>query len=73
MKYLKFIIDNGCIVFGIAVITFKILDWYNPFMNFLGSAEIIVYLLCAFSVISGFIHIFEKKQGGRYYVYENKN
>lgn len=47
---IKTLAVHGCIIFSIVLLVSKILDWYNPLMNFYGQTQIIQYLLllCAF-------------------------
>lgn len=44
---------NICITCSIALFIIFVLDWYNPFMNFLGHAKILLYPLCISSVYMG--------------------
>lgn len=39
-----YILSNGLIIFGLTSLVIKILDWYNPFMDFSGHSDI--YNVC---------------------------
>lgn len=52
------ILAHGCVICGMAVVTFQILDWYNPYMDFLGHAGAVLALLCFCAVALGFFIIF---------------
>lgn len=59
-----------CIICGIAFIVIQILDWYNPFMDFMGRSAVIRYLLCAGAITLGVMYHFrigvrKKKPGNR--------
>lgn len=62
MKIITAILDNGCIVMGITVIVLKILDWYNPFMDFMGHSEFVLYALCGFAIGAGLLHTLLKSK-----------
>lgn len=55
---IKLILENICIICSIALLAVCVLDWYNPYMNFLGNSLFLLYILCICSVISGGIEIF---------------
>ena len=57
----KRILAHGCVICGMVVVTFQILDWYNPYMDFLGHAKPVLNLLCFCSVASGFLCIFDEE------------
>lgn len=50
-----------CIICGIACITAKILDWYNPFMDFFGH---MIYVLIVFCVSAAAL-VISKIRAGR--------
>lgn len=54
----SFILSNGLIIFGLASLVIKILDWYNPFMDFSGHSDIIQCLLITFALITGIFYLF---------------
>lgn len=51
-------LSNWLVIFGIVFITIKILDWYNPLMDFSGRAEYLQIGLGVCAVLSGVFHIF---------------
>ncbi len=53
-----FILSNRLIIFGLSSLVIKILDWYNPFMDFSGHSDIIQCLLIAFALITGIFYLF---------------
>ena len=59
------ILAHGCVICGMVIVTFQILDWYNPYMDFLGHAGAVLSLLCFCSVASGFLYIFDEGRPGR--------
>ena len=60
MQGIERILDNGIIVLGLSFLTMKILDWYNPFMDFSGRAQWLQYLLGIFAILSGVFHLFSR-------------
>ena len=38
------ILAHGCVICGMVIVTFQILDWYNPYMDFLGHAGAVLSL-----------------------------
>ncbi len=58
IKVVREIAAHLCIICGIAFIIIQILDWYNPFMNFMGTSAVIRYLLCAGALTLGVMHHF---------------
>lgn len=52
------LLSNCLIISGLAFPVIKILDWYNPLMNFSGQTEILQISLCVCAVLSGVFHIF---------------
>ncbi len=57
-RFISNLLSNWLIVLGIAFLVTKILDWYNPLMNFSGQSEVLQISLGVCSVISGIFHIF---------------
>lgn len=47
-----------CTAASAACIAFKILDWYNPFMDFEGNGAAVQYLLYICALCVGIVHIF---------------
>lgn len=60
MHGMEFLFDNGLIVLGSSFLAIKILDWYNPFMDFSGHTLWLQYLLGIFAVLSGILHLFSR-------------
>lgn len=61
MKIKRFIsntLSNWLIILGLAFLVIKVLDWYNPLMDFSGQSEILQIGLGGCAVISGVFHIF---------------
>lgn len=52
-RILRSFAANGCIICSLAVLIIFVLDWYNPFMDFLGHAKILLYPLCMCSIYMG--------------------
>ena len=63
-----YILSNGLIIFGLTSLVIKILDWYNPFMDFSGHSDIIQCLLIAFAIITGVFYLFSKKEIDQRYI-----
>lgn len=51
-------LSNHLIILGLAFLVIKVLDWYNPLMDFSGQSEILQIGLGGCGVISGVFHIF---------------
>lgn len=60
MQGMERILNNGLIILGLSFLTMKILDWYNPFMDFSGHAWWLQYLLGIFAILSGVLHLFSR-------------
>lgn len=43
--YIEEILVHICVALSIACISFKFLDWYNPYMDFEGHTVVLHYLL----------------------------
>ena len=65
MKKILKILPYMLIVLALIFIVIEILDWYNPYMDFLGHAGAVLRLLCFCSVASGFLYIFDEGHPGR--------
>ena len=61
--YLEEALVHICVVLSIACISFQILDWYNPYMDFGGHTAVLHYLLYFGALGLGISRIF--RQGGR--------
>ncbi len=48
-----------CIICSLVLLVIKILDWYNPFMDFMGRSEPVQYLLCIGALILGVMQTFK--------------
>ena len=56
MKKAPFALSNLVIILSLCFLTFSVLDWYNPMMNFSGnsvSAKLLL-LLCVSSILLAF-------------------
>lgn len=68
MEAKKMIINlagNICIICSLALLAVFILDWYNPFMDFLGHAKVLLYPLCICSIIISGCNLLQKEEYGR--------
>lgn len=52
------ILANWLIILGIAFLVIKVLDWYNPLMDFSGQTGALQILLGVCAIVSGVFHIF---------------
>lgn len=52
------------IISSLSVIVFKILDWYNPYMNFLGlgASSILLLVFCILSLVESIRMLFLERQ-----------
>lgn len=57
-RFFSSLLSNWLVILGIVFLTIKILDWYNPLMDFSGRSEIIQISLGVCAVLSGIFHIF---------------
>lgn len=57
LQGISFFLNNGLIILGLSFLVMKLLDWYNPFMDFSGHAQWVQYLLGIFAVLSGTLHL----------------
>ena len=53
IKLLKIIAGHICMICGIALLVVQILDWQNPFMDFMGHARLLLYGLCISAIFLG--------------------
>lgn len=58
------LLSNCLIIFGTAFLAIKILDWYNPLMDFSGQSGILQICLGVCAVISGIFNIFAYRESG---------
>ncbi len=60
------LIEKICIhismICSLTLIVLRILDWYNPFMDFSGHAGFVLYILCVVSMLFGLIYICTDKK-----------
>lgn len=47
------IVCHLAVISGLIMFVILILDWYNPFMNFMGHATLVQVVLCASAIILG--------------------
>lgn len=50
-----------CIICSIVLLIIQILDWYNPFMDFMGHAMFVLYILCASATGLGIYEVYLKR------------
>lgn len=46
------------LICGIAILVIQVLDWYNPYMDFMGHACFLLYALCVSGIWLGISGIF---------------
>lgn len=61
INIIKIIAGHTCIICGISMVVIQILDWFNPFMDFMGHSMFLLYALCAASVFLGVCEIYLRK------------
>lgn len=54
-----------CLICSAAILVIQILDWYNPFMDFMGHSMFLLYALCAGGLYLGLSEIFGQKANVR--------
>ena len=47
------------IVCSLILLTVQVLDWYNPYMDFMGHASWVLYTLCASTILLGILAAFQ--------------
>lgn len=57
-RFISNLLSNWLIILGLAFLIIKILDWYNPLMDFSGQSGVLQISLGVCAVISGVFHIF---------------
>jgi len=57
-RFISSMLSNHLIILGLAFLVIKVLDWYNPLMDFSGQSEILQIGLGGCAVVSGIFHIF---------------
>lgn len=60
-KIISYILSNSLIILGLCFLAIKVLDWYNPLMNFSGQTEglQIAFGICA--IVMGIFNIFTER------------
>ena len=66
MKF-RMILSHLTIILSLCFLTFAVLDWYNPMMNFSGNAvsSKLLLLLCVSAGAQGFLTALPQRQGGK--------
>ena len=59
--YIEEILVPICVALSIACISFKFLDWYNPYMDFEGHTVVLHYLLYFGALGLGISRIFRQR------------
>lgn len=64
MKKLQFLFSNLVIILSLCFLTFSVLDWYNPMMNFSGNtvSSKLLLLLCVCAIVLAIQAIFPRQQ-----------
>lgn len=57
-KLMKLILHIN-IVCSLVLLTIRVLDWYNPYMDFMGHATWVLYTLCICTVLFGLFSAFQ--------------
>lgn len=52
-QLMREILQNICIICSMALLAVQVLDWYNPFMDFMGHSMFLLYLLCTATIVLG--------------------
>lgn len=68
MKLIRKVILHICVICTLTCLTAHILDWYNPYMDFLGHLQAVEYTLYAgilFLGITGLLTDSRQKRHGR--------
>lgn len=53
---------NLCVICSIAMAAVQVLDWYNPYMDFMGHSKFVLDLLCLSSVLLSLECIYPKRK-----------
>lgn len=61
---LRLILSHLVIILSLCFLTFAVLDWFNPMMNFSGNviSSKLLLALCAGSIVLGVLTIFPKRE-----------
>lgn len=60
-KIISYILSNSLIILGLCFLTIKILDWYNPLMNFSGQTEELQTTFGICAVVTGIFNVFTER------------
>ena len=58
MELIKIVAGHACIICGIAILVIQIMDWYNPFMDFMGHSMFVLYILCIAAICLGICEVY---------------
>ena len=58
---LRMAAGHTCIICGMDLLVIQILDWYNPFMDFMGHAMFVLYALCISAVCLGICEVYARR------------
>lgn len=47
------------VVCSLVLLTVQVLDWYNPYMDFMGHTSWVLYILCASAILLGTLASFQ--------------
>ena len=59
--FLEYIGKQVCLICSMILIVVRILDWFNPLMDFMGHSMFLLYALCIASVFLGVCEIYLRK------------
>ena len=62
INLLEYIGEQIGLICSMVLIVVRILDWFNPYMDFMGHSYFVLYLLCACSISLGLYGIFGRKE-----------
>ena len=63
LRISKFVLSNLCIICSLVLLTVCVLEWYNPYMDFLVHTFFVLYILCFSAIILGVENILLENQG----------
>lgn len=58
---MKIIAGHICVICSISFVIIQILDWFNPFMDFMGHSMFLLYALCIASAFLGACEVYLRK------------
>lgn len=61
INILKIAAGHICIICSIALIIVQVLDWFNPFMDFMGHSMFLLYALSIASAFLGACEVYLRK------------